>query len=155
MLIYRKKVISLQCSWMRRICDNSLHEWKVILLKLIKKSFGPYFKFHSNLLLDISCINDFPYFYLDIFCNWNKYFSTNPDTPSCILYQYLWFNKFIIVDNFYVHFTNFSNKNIKFLSDLVIENCNFKGWETFKNEYHLDNKLYFQWMQLIHAVPLI
>ena len=23
------------------------------------------------------------------------------------------------------------------------------------DEYHLDNKLYFQWMQLIHAIPLI
>ena len=155
MLIYRKKVISLQCSWMRRICDNSFHEWKVIPLKLIKKSFGSHFKFHSNLLFNIFCINDFPSFYLDIFCNWKKYFSTNPETPSCILSQYLWFNKFIIVDNFYVNFTNFSNKNINFVSDLVNENCNFKSWETLKNEYHLDNKLYFQWMQLIHAIPLI
>ena len=30
-----------------------------------------------------------------------------------------------------------------------------KSWETLKNEYYLDNKLYFQWMQLLHAVPLI
>ena len=41
------------------------------------------------------------------------------------------------------------------MSDLVNENCNFKSWETLKNEYHLDNKLYFQRMQLIHAIPLI
>ena len=34
------------------------------------------------------------------------------------------------------------------MSDLVNENCNFKSWETLKNEYHLDNKLYFQWMEL-------
>ena len=24
-----------------------------------------------------------------------------------------------------------------------------------KNEYHLDNKFYFQWVQLIHTIPLI
>ena len=36
------------------------------------------------------------------------------------------------------------------MSDLVNEDCNFKSWENFKN---LDNKLYFQWMQLIHAIP--
>ena len=30
-----------------------------------------------------------------------------------------------------------------------------KAWETLKNEYHLDKKLFFQWMQLIHAIPLI
>ena len=41
------------------------------------------------------------------------------------------------------------------MRDLVNENCNFKSWEILKNEYHLDNKSYFQWMQLIHAVPLI
>ena len=41
------------------------------------------------------------------------------------------------------------------MSDLVNENCNFKNWETLKNEYHLDNKLYFQWMQLIQAIPPI
>ena len=111
--------------------------------------------FHSNLLFNISCVNGFPSFYLDIFCNWKKYFSTNPETPSCILSQYLWFNKFIIVDNSYVNFTNFSTKSINFVSDLVNQNCNFKIWETLKNEYHLDNKLYFQWMQLIQAIALI
>ena len=46
------------------------------------------------------------------------------------LSQYLWFNKLIIVDNSYVSFTNFSSKNINFLSDLVNENCDFKSWET-------------------------
>ena len=61
----------------------------------------------------------------------------------------------MIVDNSYVNFTNFSNKNINFVSDLVNENCNFKSWETLKDECHVDSKLYFQWMQLIHAIPLI
>ena len=120
-----------------------------------KKSSGSHFKFHSNLLFNISCINDFWSFYLDIFCNWKKYFSTNPETSACILSQYLWFNKFIIVDNSCYNFTNLLNKNINFVSDLVNENCNFKSWETLKKEYHLDNKLYFQWIQLIHAIPLI
>ena len=69
--------------------------------------------------------------------------------------QHLWFNKFIIVDDSYVNFTNFSSKNINFVSDLVNENCNFKSWETLKNEYHLDNKLCFQWIQLLYAIRLI
>ena len=30
-----------------------------------------------------------------------------------------------------------------------------KIWETLKTEYHLDNELYFQWMQLIHTISLI
>ena len=44
-----KKIISLQCSWIRRLHDNSFHEWKLIPLFLIKNSLGSSFKFHSNL----------------------------------------------------------------------------------------------------------
>ena len=65
------------------------------------------------------------------------------------------FSKLIIVDNSDVDFTDFSNKNINFVSDVVNENCNFRSWGTLKNEHHLINKLYFQWIQLIHAIPLI
>ena len=64
----QKKIIRLQCSWVRRLYDDSFHEWKVIPLKLIKKSFGSHSIFHSNLLFNISCINNFPSFYLDLFC---------------------------------------------------------------------------------------
>ena len=127
----QKKIISLQCTWVRRLCDDPFHEWKVMPLKLIQKPLGSHFKFQSNLLFNISCINDFPSFYLDIFCNWKRYFSTNPETLSYILLQYLWFNKFLIVDDSYVNFTNFSNENINFACDLVNENCNFKSWETY------------------------
>ena len=41
------------------------------------------------------------------------------------------------------------------MSDLINENCNFKSWETLKNKYHLGSKLFFQWMQLIYATPLV
>ena len=34
------KIIGLQCSWIRGLYDNSFHEWKLIPLFLIKKSFG-------------------------------------------------------------------------------------------------------------------
>ena len=40
---------SLQWSWIRRLYGNSFHEWKLVTLFLIKKSFGSSFKFHSNL----------------------------------------------------------------------------------------------------------
>ena len=52
----KKKIIRLQCSRVRRLYDDSFHEWKVTSLKLEKKSFGSHFKFHPNLLFNISCI---------------------------------------------------------------------------------------------------
>ena len=47
------KIIALQCSWIRRLYDNSFHQWKLIPLYLIEKSFDTSFKFHSNLLLKV------------------------------------------------------------------------------------------------------
>ena len=34
------KVVSLQCWWMRKLYDQSFHEWKIIPLYLINKAFG-------------------------------------------------------------------------------------------------------------------
>ena len=36
---------------------------------------------------------------------------------------------------------------------LVDRNGVFKNWNTLKHEYDLQNNLYFQWMQLISAIP--
>ena len=46
------KVISLQCSWVKKLYDENFHEWKVISLHLICIAFGQKFKFHSNLPYD-------------------------------------------------------------------------------------------------------
>ena len=54
------KIISLQYSLIRRFYDNLFHELKLILLFLIKKSFGSSFKFHSNLFFKRNKIKFFP-----------------------------------------------------------------------------------------------
>ena len=82
-----------------------------------------------------------------------KLLSTSPETPSCILSQYLWFNQYIRIDNSPVNFKGFSQRNINFISQLIDTNGNFKTWERIKNEYNLDDQLYFQWLQIINAIP--
>ena len=72
----------------RKLYDNSFHEWKSIPLKLMETSSGSHIKFDPNLLFNISCTGDFASFYQDIFCNGEKYFSTNPETLSCIIFHY-------------------------------------------------------------------
>ena len=54
-----------------------------------------------------------------------------------------------------VNFTNFSQKIISFIDQLVNESCQFKKWQMLEGEYHLDNDMYFQWAQLLHAIPQI
>ena len=43
------KMISLRCSWVKRLYDESFHEWKVIPNYLITQALGDNFRFHSNL----------------------------------------------------------------------------------------------------------
>ena len=105
-----KKIASLQCSWIKRLYDDSFHEWKLIPLKLIKKSFGDELKYNSNLSLNNSYVRHFPCLYKNILLNWKQYLSTDPETTSGILSQNLWFNKHIIIDNFTVNFTKNSQK---------------------------------------------
>ena len=55
-----KKIVNLHCSWIKRLYDDSFHEWKLISLQLIKKSFGGALKFHSNLSFNNFYVRHFP-----------------------------------------------------------------------------------------------
>ena len=132
-----------------------IHEWKLIPLKMIKKSFDDELKFHSNLSFNNSYVRHFSCFYKNILLNWKQYLSTDSETISDILSQNLWLNKNLIIDNCTVNFTKFSQKNISFVDQLVNESCQLKKWQKLKDRYHLDNDMYFQWAQFIHAVPQI
>ena len=86
------KVLALQCSWIRRLYDNSFPEWKLISLHLIEKSFGTSFKFPSYFIFKSNKTKFSPSFYRKIILNWNKHLSMIVEISSCILSQYLWYN---------------------------------------------------------------
>ena len=72
------KIISLQCSWIKRLYEKSFHEWELIPLYLIEKSFGTPIEFHSNLLL--------------IFWTGKKY-CNNEKKPLFIVYRKIKWNQ--------------------------------------------------------------
>ena len=96
---------------MRRVYNNSFHEWKLIPLYLTEKSFGRSFKFHSNLLFKSNQTNFSPSFYWEIILYWKKHLVMMTEIPSCILSQYLWYNANIQIKTF-IHFSWFSEKNM-------------------------------------------
>ena len=104
------KTIVLQCSWTRRLYDNSFHEWKLIPLYLVEKSFGRSFKFHSNLLFKSNKTKFFPSFYRKTIFYWKKHLAMMTEIPSCILSQYVWYNANIQIDETSIHFSRFSKK---------------------------------------------
>ena len=98
------KVIAVQCSWIRRLYDDSFHKLKLIPPYLIEKLFGTRFKFHVNLLFKSTKIKFFPYFYREIILDSKKRFAMITEIPSSILSQYLWCNRSFQVDNASIYF---------------------------------------------------
>ena len=60
------KIISLQCSWLRKLGNESFCEWGIIPFRLINKYFGKSFKFHSCLSFDCKLLIKFPKVYKNI-----------------------------------------------------------------------------------------
>ena len=73
------KIISLQCSWLRKLCDENLHEWKIIPSHLRSKYFRKSFKFHSCLSFDRKLLIKFPKFYKNILFQWSSSFLLLPN----------------------------------------------------------------------------
>ena len=75
----QKQVISIVCSWTKRLYNDSFHEWKIILLHLISKTFGKFAIFHSNLLsFKNNLIKSFSSFNKEFLLNWETFFSKTP-----------------------------------------------------------------------------
>ena len=52
-----------------------------------------------------------------------------------------------------IHLFTFSQSNLNFVSQLFDTNGTVKSWYLLKQEYHLNNNSYFQWLQLINSIP--
>ena len=120
------KIVSLKCSWIKRLCDENYHEWKLIPMHYLKKYLGKEFKFHSNMKIPKNILELFPIFYKEILDNWGKIYSQEPTVPSTIASQYLWFNNQIKIDNNVVFFKHFSENKINFVSDILDDKGNIK-----------------------------
>ena len=120
------KNIAVQCSWIRRLYDNPFHEWKLILLYLIEKSFSSLFKFHSNLLFESNKTKFSPSFYREIIFYWKHHLAMMTEIPSYILPQYLWYNANIQVDKTSIHFSPYFEININYVLQLFNNNGSMK-----------------------------
>jgi len=147
------KIVSLQCSWVQKLFDKNFHEWKVIPLYLIELNLGKHFRFHSNLLIKSSILQNFPSYYQEMINNWSKYLSSDVSVTSTIMSQFLWYNKYILIDKRSFNISDMSDKGLNYVGQLFTAEGKIKSWEIVKLEFNLDKKLYFSWMQLIESIP--
>ena len=63
------KIISLQCSWIKKLYNNTNPSCKAIRLHLIKTNLGLNSKFHLNLDISIQKPKKFPIYYKNVLQN--------------------------------------------------------------------------------------
>ena len=147
------KLISLQCSWIKKLYDESFQEWKIIPLTFIKNTYRECFTFHCNLEFSFS-LSLFPEFYIKIFLIHGKtllHFSHL--TPSCLRSQFLWFNKDIKINKKPFHFQDFLKENINFVEHFVANCPEFLKAGVKKIRIQSRGKMLYKWFQLCHAIP--
>ena len=101
----------------------------------------------------LKTVKFFPSFCKEISLHWEKYVARKPEIPCCILSQYLWYNENIQVDKNSIYLVRFSEKNINYVSQLFRPDDSIKKWHELKTEHKLHENSYFQWLQLISAIP--
>ena len=106
----QNKVNSLQSSWIKRLYNDCFHEWKIIHLNPLNKTFGPSYKFPSNPSFKKSSLKKLLPFYRHMLNSWIQSLSESPQTSSQILSQFLWFNKYIKITVMYL--PKFSNEGL-------------------------------------------
>ena len=100
--------ISSQSSWIKRLSDENLYDWKILPLHIIHKLLGKKFVFHSNLKVNTKLTKSFPKYYREIVNTWRSKLSCQTLVPSAILSRFLWFNSQMQTGNKSVFFPSFS-----------------------------------------------
>ena len=85
---------------------------------------------------------------------WSSSFFASSELPSCILSNFLWFNKHILIEKKSIFFRDFSDKGLNFVYQLFDNNGNVKSWSSIKEEFSFSNISNFKWQQLIYTLPL-
>ena len=96
-----------KCSTFQNKCGNkneNFLEWKITPSHLINKYFGKSFKFHLCLSFNRKLLIKFPKSYKNILFQWSSFFFASTELPSCILSNFLCFNKHVSIEIFFVIF---------------------------------------------------
>ena len=84
---------------------------------------------------------------------WSSSFFASSELPSCILSNFLWFNKHILIEKKSIFFRDFSDKGLNFVYQLFDNNGNVKSWSSIKEEFGFSNISNSKWQQLIYTLP--
>ena len=139
----------LKSTWIRRILRDSHSNWKILLESCIDLeillSVGSDYQFHDQ----VKQLNNFWKEVINAYHeiqdktelnNWQEY-----------MCQSLWYNKNIRIDNKPLFYRKWYNKGIKYIYDLLDEDCNFLTLDNIQHRFSLQIS-HLAYTGIVHAI---
>ena len=141
-----RRLRALRLSWVRRLYDETEHEWKIIPTFFIEKFAKNIF--YPNLKIKIK--NKLPAFYKNVIQAWEEISACNPLTMENVLVQPIRYNGKILVNESVIAWKDASNL---FVQNFYDENGRLMEWCEFKQKNVKNETFFFKWRQILDAIP--
>ena len=92
---------ALKLTWLKRLCDDNEHPWKIIPQAYLKFPNGDLL-FHRNSSTDETFFNNIkgiPKLYVEILKIWENFSENSSEDSTVLLSESLWLNRFIKIEN--------------------------------------------------------
>ena len=139
---------SLRLAWIQRLLFGNNGSWKIVPDYFFKKYGGLKFLLRCN--YDVKYLRHIPEFYRDILTAFNEIKTLyNYDQGTDII---LFNNKDILVDGKPIFLTEWFNKGIYTIQELLDENGQYLTFNEFKSKYCCKTN-FLQFYQIVSAIP--
>ena len=148
------KLKALKLTWVRQLCDDNHHPWKIIplhYLTLPNRDLILHRNFACNQHI-IAKLNFLPAFYKDLLSHWSEISHCEVDCIQVILSESLWYNSFIQINQNAIFFRELCLAGINRVADLFEKDGKLVMFHKLR-QLGLPDTLHFKWMQLIDAIP--
>jgi hypothetical protein len=151
MIDIESKIKSLKLSWLKRAITHPHAAWKLLVDEMLKE-----------ISLDnlIKCryseekFNKLPNFYKNIIKYWNEINEFHPTTRQSIIYEPLWHNKYITVENKTISWVRWQEQGIQTIHHLLNTDKQFLTCEELNSKYSL-NCNFMEHLRIRQAIPLL
>ena len=143
---------ALKITWVKRVLDNQNNGMWRKKIQWQMKPYGEEFVFegnfqsHDTVSFHVNC------FWRDVLIAWSFYKYYNPVKLKEIVSQSIWNNSFIKIDGQIIFFRRWFDQGVKYITDILTENGNFKLFIDMQSEFNLNGNQFMRYYAIVCAI---
>ena len=139
---------SVKLGWLKRLCTKQSLYTLFASSVIGKNDIYSFMKYKC----DVKYLDGVPNFYRQLFHFWYELHSRPPEGAEEILDEYLWYNRFLIIDNKPVFIKFWNESGIKRISDIIRIDGSLRTKQELSNEFGIQIDI-MKYNSLISAIP--